>query len=71
MYTATLKFTSREDAKAFAQSWAFWSKRGYSLSATSANGETSLTLDGVTPQDRQWINNRIAMLNAKKEREAA
>ena len=38
------------------------------MSATGADGKTSLILYKVTPTDRQWINNQIAMLNAREER---
>ena len=71
MYTATLQFDTRAKAKDFAALWTRWSRRGYDMSATGADGKTSLILYKVTPTDRQWINDRVAMLNAKAEKEAA
>ena len=40
------------------------------MSASAPDGKTSLILDKVTPTDRQWINNQIAMINAKEEQAA-
>jgi hypothetical protein len=70
MFTATLQFNTRQKAKDFARLWSFWSKRGHTLSASAPDGKTSLILDKVTPTDRQWINNQIAMINAKEEQAA-
>jgi hypothetical protein len=70
MYTATIDFNSRQKAQDFATRWSRFTLRGYSLSSTRLDGQTSVTLDKVTPTDRQWINNRVAMMNAAAEREA-
>jgi hypothetical protein len=68
MFTATLQFNTRAKAEQFATMWTRWSRRGHDMSATGADGKTSLILYKVTPTDRQWINNQIAMLNAREER---
>ena len=68
MFKATLQFNTRAKAQQFASLWTRWSRRGHDMSATGEDGKTSLILYNVTPTDRQWINNQIAILNAKEER---
>jgi hypothetical protein len=71
MFSAKITFRSRQEAQEFSTSWGRWSKRGHTLSATKPDGSADVSLDGVTPTDKQWINNQISMMNAKAERETA
>lgn len=62
---ATLSFPEYATAKAFAHSWAFFSLRGYSLSPKDAKGGATLTLDGLSPVEIEWINGETAKLNGE------
>jgi len=68
MFSAKITFKSRQEAQEFATAWSRFTKRGYTLSATKPDGSAEVSLDGITPTAKQWINNRVAMMNAKAER---
>ncbi len=61
---ATLSFPSRESAQAFARAWAFETLRGYSLSPVRPDGSATVSLDGITEPERQWIDSTVAAMNS-------
>jgi len=64
---AILEFPSRDMALELATQWSRFTKRGHTLSATKQDGKCEVTLDGVNPDEKDWINARVAEMNARKE----
>jgi hypothetical protein len=63
-------FPDRCGALAFARAWSRLSRRGYSISATAASGETVVSLDGLTEKDRSAIECAFASLSPVSPNEA-
>jgi hypothetical protein len=68
---ARLTFPSRQMAQQFATDWGRHTLTGHSLGATRPSGETSVDLYGLTNELREWINSKVAEINATMGKEAA
>jgi hypothetical protein len=61
---ARLTFPSRQMAQQFATDWGRHTLTGHSLSATKPSGETNVDLYCVNSESREWINSKVAEINA-------
>jgi hypothetical protein len=61
---ARLTFPSRQMAQQFATDWGRRTLTGHSLSATKPSGETNVDLYCVNSESREWINLKVAEINA-------
>ena len=61
---ARLTFPSRRIAQQFATDWGRHTLTGHSMGATKPSGETSVDLYGVNDELREWINSKVAEINA-------
>jgi hypothetical protein len=60
---ATIKFPSRDMAKEFASAWAFRSLTGCDMSATSKDGETSVSIYNITDELKVWVDEKISSMS--------
>lgn len=54
--SATLTFHCRAYATAFTTAWGRFSLRGHDMSATAADGSTSVTVHDVSADEKEWID---------------
>lgn len=62
---ATIHFPTYEIAKEFATAWSRATLRGYSLFPKQADGSGKVSLDGITPESKAWIDSHVEKLNSK------
>ena len=60
---ATITFPTYEQAKAFATQWSRKTLKGYSRSSKQSDGSGAVTLDGITEENKKWIDSTIRIIN--------